>query len=102
MSEKKVTRHKPARKPARTVTSKRKAIPRPGYTPGDFLGIAEVAYEFRQSTKSIGRRIRAGQFCPYLKVGNRLLWRRARLIEWFASRESPTGIPVQPRTRRTT
>ena len=67
---------------------------------GDYLDIEEVAVELHLSTKSIRRRVRRSEFCPFVRIGRRVLWSRSRLKEWFDSRESPTGIPAQRRTRR--
>jgi excisionase family DNA binding protein len=67
---------------------------------GEYLTIAEVAIELHLSTKSVRRRISRGEFCPFVRIGRRVLWSRSRLKEWFDSRESPTGIPAQRRTRR--
>jgi len=67
---------------------------------GDYLTIEEVANELHLSTKSIRRRIRAGEFCPFVRIGQRVLWVRSQLMEWMVSRQSPTGVPVQRRTRR--
>ena len=67
---------------------------------GEFLTCDEVARELHISTKTLQRRIDAGQFCPFLRVGRKMLWRRARLEQWFAEHESVTGVAIEKRTRR--
>jgi excisionase family DNA binding protein len=67
---------------------------------GEYLTIDQVAVELHLSTKSIRRRINHGEFCPFVRIGRRVLWVRSQLMEWMISRQSPTGIPVQHRTRR--
>jgi hypothetical protein len=67
---------------------------------GEFLTLAQVAIEFHLSTKSVQRRISRGEFAPFLRVGRKMLWSRTQLMEWFNSRSSPTGMPMQRRTRR--
>jgi len=68
--------------------------------PGEFLTFAQVASEIHLSVKSIQRRIARGEFAPFLRIGRKMLWSRTQLNEWFNSRTSPTGVPVQRRTRR--
>jgi len=67
---------------------------------GEFLALAQVASELHLSVKSIQRRIARGEFAPFLRIGRKMLWSRAQLLEWFKGRTSPTGVPVQRRTRR--
>jgi predicted DNA-binding transcriptional regulator AlpA len=64
------------------------------------MTLDEVAHFCRLSAKSIQRRIARGEFAPFLRIGRRMLWSRTQLNEWFNSRTSPTGVPVQRRTRR--
>jgi len=66
---------------------------------GDYLTIDQVAVELHLSTKSIRRRISRGEFCPFVRIGRRVLWVRSQLMEWMVSRQSPTGLAV-PRGRR--
>jgi excisionase family DNA binding protein len=77
--------------------AKRKPAP---VTSGEFLTVAQVASELHLSVKSIQRRISRGEFCPFLRIGRKMLWSRSRLDQWFAEHESPTGIPAQRRSRR--
>jgi predicted DNA-binding transcriptional regulator AlpA len=67
---------------------------------GEFLTVLQVANEFHLSVKSIQRRIRRGEFCPFLRIGRKMLWSRTQLIEWFKGRSSPTGVAMEKRTRR--
>jgi excisionase family DNA binding protein len=67
---------------------------------GEYLTIDQVAVELHLSTKSIRRRISKGEFCPFIRIGRRVLWVRSQLMEWMVSRQSPTGIAVQRGRRR--
>jgi predicted DNA-binding transcriptional regulator AlpA len=67
---------------------------------GEFLTLAQVACELHLSVKSIQRRIARGEFCPFVRVGRRMLWSKSQLLEWFKVRATPTGITMQRRTRR--
>jgi len=55
----------------------------------------EVARELHRSKKTIQRLIKAGRFCPFLRVGRKMLWRRSRLDQWIAEHESPTALRLK-------
>jgi excisionase family DNA binding protein len=79
----------------KSKSSKRYAPPS-----GEFLTLAQVANLLHVSTKTIQRRIARGEFCPFVRVGRRMLWYRTDLIEWLRSRATPTGIAPQHGRRR--
>ena len=85
---------------SRNRKSSKRSAPVAPVIPGEFLALAQVASEIHLSVKSIQRRIARGEFAPFLRIGRKMLWSRTQLNEWFNSRTSPTGVPVQRRTRR--
>ena len=85
--------------PRNTKSSKRSSKPAP-VIPSELMTLDEVAHFCRLSAKSIQRRIAKGQFAPFRRIGRKMLWSRAQLLEWFTSGATPTGIAIEKRTRR--
>jgi len=73
-------------------------IPAPDGVLSDYLNKGELAREIRRTPRSLDRMILHGDGPPYIRLGNRKLFRREAVREWLLSRETP-GRP-QSNVRR--
>jgi len=84
------------------VVRSRSTVPAAGVAAlgGEILSLAQVAAEFHVTQRSIRRYIQRGEFCACVKIGGRRYFRKTALLEFFAQRETSSGLKARPRTRR--
>jgi hypothetical protein len=65
----------------------------------EYLDKAALARELGRTTRSVDRLLLNGGGPPYIRLGNRRLFRREAVRDWLRSRETPAS-PTTLRKRR--
>jgi predicted DNA-binding transcriptional regulator AlpA len=77
--------HKSKEKPKKK-TPKKKIYPPIDVDP--FVCIGSVSQATNQSTRTVRRKIKSGDFPPAIRMGGKLVWRLSTIRKWMAETET--------------